>query len=131
MVDEVGVLQNKGIPRRFLASQATGNKRLFLLGHCRNNQREDFELRLPKSRFAVNPQLPAAASRSDPIPETPYLLTHPWCRKKHPLNRPAGIFLAPLSSTQSLSTPLLRWHCGCSLRQRNDRPERTAIGKNR
>src|SRR5215813_673866 len=39
-----------------------------------------------------NPQLPAAASRSDPIPETQCLLTHPWCRKKHLLNRPLRFF---------------------------------------
>ena len=33
MIDEVGILQDKGIPGGFLASQATSDKRLFLLGH--------------------------------------------------------------------------------------------------
>jgi hypothetical protein len=33
MIDEVGILPDKGIPSGFLASQATTNKRLFLLGH--------------------------------------------------------------------------------------------------
>ena len=33
MINEIGILPDKGIPGSFLASQATGNKRLFLLGH--------------------------------------------------------------------------------------------------
>jgi hypothetical protein len=33
MIDEVGILQDKGIPGGFFASQATSDKRLFLLGH--------------------------------------------------------------------------------------------------
>ena len=33
MIDKVGILLDKGIPGGFLASQATTNKRLFLLGH--------------------------------------------------------------------------------------------------
>ena len=33
MIDEVGILQDKGIPGGFLVSQATSDKRLFLLGH--------------------------------------------------------------------------------------------------
>src|SRR5215510_10534608 len=60
-----------------------------------------------------NPQLPAAASRSDPIPETPYLLTHPWCRKKHLLSRAAVSLSSALSSTQSLSSSELHWHHRC------------------
>ena len=33
MIDEVGILQDKGIPGGFLASQATSDKRFFLLRH--------------------------------------------------------------------------------------------------
>jgi hypothetical protein len=33
MIDEVGILQDKAVPGGFIASQATGDKRLFLLGH--------------------------------------------------------------------------------------------------
>jgi len=33
VIDEVGILQDKRIPGGFIASQATGNKRLFFLGH--------------------------------------------------------------------------------------------------
>jgi len=33
MIDEVGILQDKGIPGGFLALQATSDKRFFLLRH--------------------------------------------------------------------------------------------------
>ena len=48
MIDEVGILQDKGIPGGFLASQATSDKRLFLLGHCLITGESDFAFRLPK-----------------------------------------------------------------------------------